>query len=118
MGVLHSELQALLEGVKNHPEEESVRLLVADWLEEHATQDAEHARADFIRVQCQLARLNAKDPARQPLQAREQTLLSSYAPSWVEEWKPWIRTVRDDVPGWWFDRGLLRFDLSGLKCLQ
>lgn len=42
---------ALLAAIREHPEEDTPRLMYADWLEEHG----ERERAEFIRVQCELA---------------------------------------------------------------
>ena len=35
-----------------HPDDDTPRLIFADWLEEHGTTDAERERAEFIRLQC------------------------------------------------------------------
>src|SRR5687768_16114221 len=39
-----------------HPDEDAPRLIYADWLDEHGGRGGA-ARAEFIRVQCELARL-------------------------------------------------------------
>jgi uncharacterized protein (TIGR02996 family) len=51
----HPDRQALLRAVIANPDSDLERLIFADWLEEHG--DA--ARAEFIRVQCEYARLVA-----------------------------------------------------------
>src|SRR5262249_44868579 len=55
------------------------RLVYADWLEEHG--DA--ARAEFIRVQCELARLDDGDDRRWELEARERWLLWHHGKRWA-----------------------------------
>jgi len=47
-----SDATALLAAVRAAPEDDAPRLVYADWLEEHGQPD----RAEFIRVQCALAR--------------------------------------------------------------
>jgi uncharacterized protein (TIGR02996 family) len=48
----------LLQAILNNPEDDAVRLIYSDWLEEHG----ESARAQFIRVQCALAQLSGSAP--------------------------------------------------------
>src|SRR5262249_40896996 len=52
---------AFLAAIRENPEDDAVRLVYANWLEERG--DA--ARAEFIRLQCESARLGADDPCRQ-----------------------------------------------------
>jgi uncharacterized protein (TIGR02996 family) len=47
-----TERESLLAAIIAQPDEDTVRLAFADWLDEHG----EHARAEFVRVQCELAR--------------------------------------------------------------
>jgi uncharacterized protein (TIGR02996 family) len=73
---------AFLAAVKESPEDDTPRLVLADWLQEHG--DAtDQARGEFIRVQCQLARLPAADPRRGDLARRERELLDAHAPAWL-----------------------------------
>jgi uncharacterized protein (TIGR02996 family) len=51
------ERDALLAGILAHPDEDAPRLVYADWLQEHG----EPYRADFLRVQIELARLRAAE---------------------------------------------------------
>lgn len=44
----------LLRAIVAHPDEDTPRLAFADWLDEHGTADADHARAEFLRVACKL----------------------------------------------------------------
>src|SRR3954452_1713404 len=48
-----SDEDALLSAIAAHPEEDTPRLMYADWLDEHG----KPRRAEFIRVQIELARL-------------------------------------------------------------
>jgi uncharacterized protein (TIGR02996 family) len=47
------ELQALTRSVLEVPDDDAPRLVIADWYEECGEKD----RADFIRIQCEMARL-------------------------------------------------------------
>lgn len=51
-----SDRDALLAAIRAHPEEDTPRLMLADWLDERGD-DASRARAEFIRLQCEQARL-------------------------------------------------------------
>src|SRR5262249_47301302 len=48
---------AFLSDIIEHPDDDAPRLVYADWLDEHG--DVAQARAEFIRVQIELARLGA-----------------------------------------------------------
>jgi uncharacterized protein (TIGR02996 family) len=77
-------LAGLLQSIREEPGDE-VRLVCADWYEEQG----EPERADFIRVQVELARLAhaQRGPAeahrRDMLAAREQTLLDEHYRAWL-----------------------------------
>jgi uncharacterized protein (TIGR02996 family) len=58
---------------------DDLRLMFADWLEEQS--DA--ARAEFIRVQIRLAALPLSAPERYTLTVREQTLLAQHRDVWL-----------------------------------
>jgi uncharacterized protein (TIGR02996 family) len=60
------------------PGDDAPRLVFADWLEDHG----EPRRAEFIRLQCRLARLDEHDPARPDLLDREWELLAVYRQRW------------------------------------
>ena len=70
---------ALLQAVLDTPEDDTPRLVYADWLEERG--DA--ARAEFIRVQVALARLGEDDPQREALEQRERALRSAHEAGWL-----------------------------------
>jgi uncharacterized protein (TIGR02996 family) len=65
-----SEEQALLRAICEDPDDDTVRLVYADWLEERGEPD-EVARAEFIRVQVALTGAADQDPARPGLLVRE-----------------------------------------------
>src|SRR4051812_20344131 len=62
---------ALLADILEHHDDDTPRLVYADWLDEHGEAD----RAEFIRVQCELARGGIDQARREHLEEREQALL-------------------------------------------
>lgn len=69
-----SDERALLASIWEHPHEDTPRLVYADWLDEHD----QHPRAEFIRVQCELARSDE----RPELAKREAALWKAHAKAW------------------------------------
>lgn len=60
------------------PDDDAPRLVFADWLEEAGDAD----RAEFIRLQCELARLAEDDPRARRLRPREQELWHGHEIEW------------------------------------
>ena len=69
---------ALLHAIGEHPEEDTPRLMYADWLEENGDPD----RADFVRNQVELARVHVNDAARRPLVRKNVHSLMKFVPGW------------------------------------
>jgi uncharacterized protein (TIGR02996 family) len=69
---------AFLEAIIESPDDDGLRLIYADWLEEHGQPE----RAEFIRVQITLATLPADNPRRQELKTRETDLLTRHQAEW------------------------------------
>jgi uncharacterized protein (TIGR02996 family) len=69
----------LIEDISDNPADDGLRLIYADWLDEHGQPE----RAEFVRVQVRLARLAADDPARGPLEQREGELLDEHRAAWL-----------------------------------
>jgi uncharacterized protein (TIGR02996 family) len=74
--------EALLAAVWANPHDDLPRLVYADWLDETGD-PAKAARAEFIRVQCELARVGWWDDRTGELQRREQQLLTEYRSGWI-----------------------------------
>src|SRR5688500_13233559 len=72
------EAKALLKTICASPDEDTPRLVFADWLDEHG----EHDRAEFIRAQIELARIEGDDPRRPALARRERELLAAHRAAW------------------------------------
>jgi uncharacterized protein (TIGR02996 family) len=72
--------EMLLRAIIEDPDADDLRLIYADWLHDHG--DA--ARAEFIRVQVRLAKMDADDPERPALEDREQELLDDHRENWLQ----------------------------------
>jgi uncharacterized protein (TIGR02996 family) len=96
------------------PDDDALRLVFADWLEEHG----EGQRAEFIRLQCEIARMTGTEEQLTSLANREKELWQTHGPSWCEELPKWVRykvsfrrgfpTILSCTPRQWLGaRGLL-----------
>jgi uncharacterized protein (TIGR02996 family) len=83
--------QAFVQAILEQPDDDAVRLVYADWLDEHD----EPERAEFIRVQVQLAKLDEDHPKYWELTSRQDELLVDHAASWVQ---PFADILVDDQP--------------------
>src|SRR5262245_42543480 len=82
--------RAFLDDIAAHPDEDALRLVYADWLDENA----QPHRAEFIRLQCRLAQMDEHDPERLDLELRQDEFLfvNRY------EWPPlpqWARMLHN-----------------------
>lgn len=75
-----SDRDALLRLICENPEDDTVRLVFADWLQENG----DEPRAEFIRLQCQAARLPVVSSARQHKQNRINHLLRAHEREWSQ----------------------------------
>jgi uncharacterized protein (TIGR02996 family) len=75
--------EAFLQDILEHPEDDTPRLIYADWLDDHG----DPGRAEFIRVQIELTRLGEDDPRRPELSDREEQLLTEHENRWGEPLK-------------------------------
>jgi uncharacterized protein (TIGR02996 family) len=95
----HPEYAALLRAICAEPDDDTPRLVCADWLEEHGDAD----RAAFIRIQVELARLEAagqgKSLEADTLRKKERAYLGPYSVKpgfWAAEACPELVRV---IPG-------------------
>jgi uncharacterized protein (TIGR02996 family) len=88
--------EGFIAAIAESPDDEAPCLVFADWLEERGDTD----RSDFIRLQCQLARMDPADVRYPDLHLRQLELLAAHEQEWLGEWSR--RLVR-----WEFKRGLL-----------
>jgi uncharacterized protein (TIGR02996 family) len=82
-----NEQDALFAAILDAPDDNAPRLVYADWLDEHDQPE----RAEFIRVQVELARLPEGDPRKEALGAREQGLMKAHGREWRKELPAWAR---------------------------
>src|SRR5262249_41292320 len=108
---------SLLDAVKDQPDEDGPRLFLADWLEQRGHSEADRCRGAFIRLQTQSARLSAHDPARQQLEVRATALKHEHLSAWSGDWQTLV-TNWPGQDGLWFERGLLRPNLTGVSWLR
>jgi uncharacterized protein (TIGR02996 family) len=126
-------LDGLLDAVRAEPDDDTPRLVLADWLDEHG----DSARAEFSRVQCDLARrgvivtsqahlqvrVPGPFPSRRPLEMepdaetralldRERKLLASHREEWLTVFPPDQREMPDTLFQYDFERGLLRLTVN------
>jgi uncharacterized protein (TIGR02996 family) len=94
--------EAFLQAIIETPDDDTPRLVYADWLEEHGDAD----RAEFIRAQVQLGCLLEEDPRRPALKLRERALLSEHEATWAGPF-------RGRVESWKFRRGFVEQITTG-----
>lgn len=76
-----SDRQALLLAIRAAPDDDLPRLAYADWLEENG----DPGRAQFIRVQCALARLAPDEDEHDAVYQRSEALAREHAGRWAGE---------------------------------
>jgi uncharacterized protein (TIGR02996 family) len=72
---------ALLHAIGEHPEEDTPRLMYADWLEENGRPE----RADFVRTQVEVARPGLSAAERFPLVRKNVHYFTNFVPQWKAE---------------------------------
>jgi uncharacterized protein (TIGR02996 family) len=75
----------LLQAILDDPADDAVRLVFADWLEDHS----QNERAEFIRLQIELAGLSKGDKRRERMERRERALLRKHARAWFAPPRGW-----------------------------
>src|SRR6266508_1706563 len=88
-------------------EDDTSRLIFADWLDEHGQPE----RAEFIRIQCELARWVPDLKRRTQLQQREQEILSRYG-------EAWIGALAEHCLSWHFERGLAHIVMDASRFVR
>lgn len=94
-------LQALLA----EPDDDTLRLAIADWLDENDRP----ARAEFVRVQVELARGLADRDRRRHLERRQRDLLVAHDVEWVEPLAAVLNCRPGEWGGWVFRRGFVEY---------
>src|SRR5688572_26137162 len=94
-----SEVEGLLDAIRERPDEDLPRLALADWCMEQPD-PAVQARGEFIQLRCRAASLPPGDPSRPELELRARLLRSQHEEKWLGE-------IARNCDGWDFDRGLV-----------
>src|SRR5579862_3542121 len=98
--------QRFLQAILAAPDDDTPRLIYADWLEERGD-----VRAEFIRVQCELARLSPDEPQYPDLEERAEDLIDEHGETWAGK-------VKSIVTDYEFRRGFVeRVSLGAKKFL-
>jgi uncharacterized protein (TIGR02996 family) len=96
-----SEEAAFLRAIADNPDDDTARLVFADWLDEHDRP----ARAELIRVQCERASGRCDALRRTELLKRSMQLIQEYGRQWFLE--DWPESGVNTVSGYTFDRGFV-----------
>src|SRR5262249_7201455 len=67
---------------KEQPDEDAPRLVLADWMDEHADSEADTARAELIRLQCRMAHCDFDGPEWPVLYQRVVGLVERHRAAW------------------------------------
>ncbi len=94
-----TEAEAFLEDVLASPHDDAPRRIFADWLEDRGG-PADVARAELIRLQCELARLPERAPGWAERQGRVWSLLAEYE-------EEWLGPLAELLNAWEFRRGFV-----------
>src|SRR5262245_26615464 len=105
---MSAQQDALLQAVLDDPDDDTVRLVFADWCEEHGHAD----RAEFIRLQIERARLAPYHPRHAVLAQRETALLQEHAAEWFASPAGW---AVDGFPQFEVHRGFPRAVTCGYQ---
>jgi uncharacterized protein (TIGR02996 family) len=89
--------QAFFDDIYAHPDDDGLRLIYADWLEENGQPE----RGELIRIQLELEELPEDHPRRSDLEGRQQELLKSHGRKWKSHLPNLVRSKAD------FRRGIL-----------
>src|SRR4051812_9175502 len=92
---------AFLQAIAEAPDDDAPRLIYADWLDDHG----EPAFADFIRVQCEIARLCEENDRWLEWKLREEAIWKELVTRWAEPFRV-LHLTRPKPEN--FQRGLLR----------
>src|SRR5262245_50345394 len=94
--------ESLLRAIRQAPEDDDLRLVYADWLEEQGRLE----RAEFIRVQIERARTSLDDPRYPDLRRREAELFEGHGAAWLREELPEGMVLEGRLDHYKFERGL------------
>src|SRR5262245_3603199 len=91
-----SDHAGFLRAIREEPDDDTPRLIYADWLEENGDPD----RAEFIRTQIELEELPEENPLHRSQQSRVRQLLTRHRSAW-------LGPLEGQLEDWQFRRGFL-----------
>jgi uncharacterized protein (TIGR02996 family) len=103
------EVRMFFRDIKEHPDDDTPRLIFADWLQEHGDA-ARAARGEFLRLQVLRHHLAPDDPGYELLKRREGELFTEHR--WA-----WLGPLRDAARAWTFERGMIQITAQAEKML-
>lgn len=98
-----ADIRAFLRAIAETPDDDTPRLVFADWLDENGRRE----RAEFIRVEVEIAQTQPGDPRRGPLFGRRDALYRAHAAEWFALFG------KDRVPAFRTERGFVTEVTSG-----
>jgi uncharacterized protein (TIGR02996 family) len=101
-----ADLESLYAGICAHPDEDTPRLVLADWLDEQGDKPSAF-RADLIRTHCRLARMEPWSPEWRELNEHWQKLSHKFEMQKAENKLPWAAHLKGRVRAWALERGLV-----------
>jgi uncharacterized protein (TIGR02996 family) len=78
--------RAFFDRIRDEPADDAPRLMYADWLDENGQPE----RAEFVRLQCALARLPEDDPRWPLMRERERALADANEDRWIGELRSFV----------------------------
>jgi uncharacterized protein (TIGR02996 family) len=105
-------LRSFLDDLKADPFDDTPRLILADWLEDHATTEVVHARGTLLRLQCEAAARPEHDPEAVAMRQQARELIALHEHVWLGDFAdlPIIQSQ--------FVRGMLHLTLHGPELLS
>lgn len=94
------EVRSFFRAIKENPDDDTPRLIFADWLQERGDAAAA-ARGEYLRLSVLRHRLSPDDPNYSLLKRREGELFTEHR--WV-----WLGPLQDAARTWSFERGMIQ----------
>lgn len=107
MKFIRPEVLSFLDAIKNEPEDDTLRLILADWLADEGDEE----RGQFIRTQCRRARVEENSAEWLELKQREEPWLERHQRQWVGP----LAALEGRVT---WHRGLIQLECQALRLLE
>lgn len=97
---LDPQVRSFFHAIKENPDDDTPRLIFADWLQEHGNA-ADAARGEYLRLSVLRHRLSPDDPSYDLMKRREGELFREHC--WA-----WLGPLVDAAKTWTFERGMIQ----------